>query len=273
MIYTTKAKILDHILLAPDTWLLRLHCPEIASASRPGQFVMASVESSDDVPSPILKRALAVYSADNNSFSLLVRIAGDGTRKICRLAPGNYLNLVGPLGNGFNLERARGKYSIITAGGSGIASVYLLARGLRKLGKDVCLVYGGKSASDLAGLSDFQDLKIPVHTATEDGSSGFKGLVTGALTRVLAGLEGKSLNMYTCGPNPMMQAVCGLAANKSIPCQISVEIKMACGFGVCLGCAVKTTAGNRLACSHGPVFEASEFIWEDFHGNKGEAHE
>jgi len=273
VIYTTKAKIIDHILLAPETWQLRLQCPEIASSASPGQFVMASVESSDEIPSPILKRALAVYSADNDSFSLLIRIAGDGTRKICRLAPGNHLNLVGPLGNGFNLERARGKYSIITAGGSGIASVYLLARGLRKLGEDVCLVYGGRSASDLAGLSDFQALKIPIYTATEDGSSGFEGLVTGALEHALADQGGKSLNMYACGPNPMMKAVSSLASDRSIPCQISVEIKMACGFGVCLGCAVKTTGGNRLACSHGPVFEASEFIWEDFHGKKGEAHE
>jgi len=274
VIYTTKAKILDHCLLAPDTWQLRLQCPEIASAAKPGQFVMASVESSDEIPSPILKRALAVYSADKQGFfSLLVRIAGDGTRKICQVAPGNSLNLVGPLGNGFDLDRGRKKYSIITAGGSGIASVYLLARSLQKLGEDVCLVYGGKSASDLAGLSDFQALNIPIHTATEDGSAGYKGLVTGALEKVLVGLEGKSLNMYTCGPNPMMKAVYSLAANSSIPCQISVEIKMACGFGVCLGCAVKTRNGNRLACTHGPVFEASEFIWEDFNGKKETAHE
>jgi dihydroorotate dehydrogenase electron transfer subunit len=273
VIYTTKAKILNHTLLAPDTWLLRLHCPEIASAAKPGQFVMASVNSSDEIPSPILKRALAVYSADDNNFSLLIRIAGDGTRKICQIAPGNSLNLVGPLGNGFNLDRGRKKQNIITAGGSGIASVYMLARGLQKRGEDVTLVYGGKSTSDLAGLSDFQALNIPVHTATEDGSAGYRGLVTGALEQVLDGLEGKPFNIYTCGPNPMMKAVCALAANKSMPCQISVEIKMACGFGVCLGCAVKTTKGNRLACSHGPVFDASEFIWEDFYGNKGEAHE
>ncbi len=273
VIYTKKARILNRTRLAPDIWLLRLQCPEISSAAKPGQFVMVSVESTDDVPSPILKRALAVYSSDNNSISLLIRIAGDGTRKICQLAEGNNLNLVGPLGNGFDLDRARGKYSIITAGGSGIASVYMLARGLRKQGNDVCLVYGGKSASDLAGISDFQALDIPLFTATEDGSAGFNGLVTDALKNVLAELEGKSINIYTCGPNPMMKAVCGLAEGRSIPCQISVEIKMACGFGVCLGCAVKTTKGNRLACSHGPVFEASEFIWEDFNGKKEAAHE
>jgi dihydroorotate dehydrogenase electron transfer subunit len=273
VIFTTKAQILDHVLLAPDTWQLRLQCPKIASAAKPGQFVMASVGSSDEIPSPILKRALAVYSADRQFFSLLVRIAGDGTRKICQLAAGNNLNLVGPLGNGFDLERANGKYSIITAGGSGIASVYLLARNLKERGDDVCLVYGGRTAEDLAGLNDFQALKIPIYTATEDGSSGFKGLVTGALEQVLSGLKDEFLNMYTCGPNAMMQAVWGIASDRSIPCQISVEIKMACGFGVCLGCAVKTTNGNRLACTHGPVFEGSEFIWEDFTGNKGAAHE
>ncbi len=266
MIYTTKAKILDHEELAPGTWRLRLKNPRISCEVRPGQFVMVSVGSGEEIPSPILKRALAVYQADESSLSLIIRIEGDGTRKICQLAPGNSLNLVGPLGNGFDLDRAAGKYSVITAGGSGIASVYLLARELRQRGEKACLVYGGRSASDLAGLEDFKELDIPVFTATEDGSSGFKGLVTGALEQVLAGLEGESPSLYTCGPNPMMKAVTKLAAEKSIPCQLSVEIKMACGFGVCLGCAVKTTRGNRLACTHGPVFDASEFIWEDFEG-------
>lgn len=269
VIYTSIGKIIDRRQLAPDTWKLTLECPEIAASAKPGQFVMASVESIDEVPSPILKRALAVYSTGHDSFSLLVRIEGDGTRKICQVAPGNRLNLVGPLGNGFDLERAAGTCSIIAAGGSGIASVYLLARELRNRGEQVCLVYGGKSSSDLAGLEDFRALNIPLHTAAEDGSSGYRGLVTGALLQVLAGLEGKALNIYACGPNPMMQAVSALAAERTIPCQISVEIKMACGFGVCLGCAVKTVRGNRLACTHGPVFDAREFIWEDFHGDKG----
>ena len=132
MIYTTKAKILDHEELAPGTWRLRLKNPRISCEVRPGQFVMVSVGSGEEIPSPILKRALAVYQADDSSLSLIIRIEGDGTRKICQLAPGNSLNLVGPLGNGFDLERAAGKYSIITAGGSGIASVYLLARELRQ---------------------------------------------------------------------------------------------------------------------------------------------
>ena len=256
--------------LAPDTWKLTLECPEIAAAARPGQFVMASVESPDETPSPILKRALAVYSTGHDSFSLLVRIEGDGTRKICQVAPGNRLNLVGPLGNGFDLERAAGTCSIIAAGGSGIASVYLLARELRNRGEEVCLVYGGRSRPDLAGLEDFRALNIPLHTATEDGSSGYRGLVTGGLQQVLAGLDGRAVNIYACGPNPMMQAVSALAEEQTIPCQISVEIKMACGFGVCLGCAVKTVRGNRLACTHGPVFEASEFVWEDFNGKRGQ---
>jgi len=250
--------------------MLRLESRMIASESKPGQFVMASVHSSDELPSPILKRALAVYRIEGDVVSLLVRIEGDGTRKLCQVAPGNELNLVGPLGNGFDLERARERYSVIVAGGSGIASVYLLALELKKRGDGVCLVYGGRTSSELVGLGDFQALGLSIHTATEDGSSGFRGLVTGALEPILSRPVKESFNLYTCGPNPMMEAVSRLAAKHGIPCQISVEIKMACGFGVCLGCAVKTTSGNRLACSHGPVFEASEFIWEDFRGNGGE---
>lgn len=246
--------------------MIRVRNARIASRARPGQFLMVSVESKDETPSPILKRALAVYGTEHEDFTLLIRIEGDGTRKLCQAAPGNHLNLVGPLGNGFDLERGAGRYNVIVAGGSGIASVYLLARELRRKGRDVCLVYGGRNASDLAGLEDFQALKIPIHTATEDGSAGFRGMVTGALRQVISGLAGKPLNIYTCGPNPMMQAVSAMAAEDAIPCQLSVEIKMACGFGVCLGCAVKTTGGNRLACTHGPVFDATEFIWEDFGG-------
>jgi len=270
VIYTTSGEILEHRQLAPETWVLKVRNAQIASQVKPGQFLMASIESKDETPSPILKRALAVYGTEREDLSLLIRIEGDGTRKLCQAAPGNNLNLVGPLGNGFDLERGVGRYSVIVAGGSGIASVYLLARELRRKGRDVCLVYGGRNALDLAGLEDFQALKIPVHTSTEDGSAGFHGMVTGALQQVLSGLDEAPLNIYTCGPNPMMREVSNIAKVNSIPCQLSVEIKMACGFGVCLGCAVKTTEGNRLACTQGPVFDASRFIWEDFAGNREE---
>lgn len=268
MIYTTEGTILEHTRLAPDTWQVIVHCPEISATVKPGQFVMAAVDSSEELPSPILKRALAVYQAEHEHLGLLVRIKGEGTRKICRAAPGNNLSLVGPLGNGFNLERGRGRFTIIAVGGSGIASVYLLARDLFQRGEELCLLYGGKSSEDLAGIDDFRSLGIPVHTSTEDGSLGYHGLLSGALRKLITEMKGKDLNIYTCGPNPMMQAVCDLARRESIPCQISVEIKMACGFGVCLGCAVRTVQGNRLACTHGPIFDGLEFIWEDFKGGR-----
>jgi dihydroorotate dehydrogenase electron transfer subunit len=114
----------------------------------------------------------------------------------------------------------------------------------------------------MVGLEDFRQLEIPVIPTTEDGTLGRRGLVTAALGDCLAELPAALANLYTCGPNPMMQAVSAMAKERGIPCQISVEMKMACGFGVCLGCTVKTRGSYRLACTHGPVFDADDFVWE-----------
>lgn len=246
---------------------ITLHAPEIARGTVPGQFVMAAPAEGATVPSPLLKRALAVYSIpdirrERARITLLLKVVGEGTRRIASAKPGDRLELVGPLGNGFDLERARGKVNLIVVGGTGVASVYLLAAHLVRSGEEAHLVYGGRTADDLVGLSDFEALGIPVATATEAGGSGFRGLVTDCLEGYLQQFPSGVCNVYTCGPNAMMRAVVGIASARGIPCQISVEAKMACGFGVCLGCTVKTTESFKLACTDGPVFDASQFVWE-----------
>ncbi len=253
--------------LPRDNYVLTVAAPEIALSVLPGQFVMVAAAGQSVVPNPLLKRALAVYTVSDRKsgtpqITLLLRVVGEGTRRLAELRAGALLDLVGPLGNGFDLERARSRISLLVAGGTGIASVYLLAEQLLREGEDARLVYGGRSNEDLVGLKEFQALGMPIVVTTEDGSAGVRGLVTDGLNRVLTEFPDRLANIYTCGPTAMMQAVSQVAVERDIPCQLSVEVKMACGFGVCLGCTVKTKGSYRLACTHGPVFDAAEFEWE-----------
>ena len=153
--------------------------------------------------------------------------------------------------------------SVLCAGGVGIASVYLLADQLVEQETDVHLIYGARTAADLVCLDYFEALPISLVLTTEDGSRGLAGRVTGPLGEYLPGLSPQNSVVYTCGPNPMMRAVSSQVVPLGVPCQISVETKMACGFGVCLGCSVKVGDRYRLACTHGPVFEAAGFQWEE----------
>ena len=299
--------------------LLALRSREIADSAKPGQFVMAGlVGCSSD---PLLKRALAVYSiprraGDGDLLTLLIKVVGPGTRRLAALREDDRVSLIGPLGNGFDTSRAKGRVSVLVAGGVGIASVFLLAKELSEAGEEVHLLYGARRARDLVGLEDFEDLGIQVRVATEDGSRGFRGLVTQILEPYFRSYPARSLAVYTCGPNPMMQAVSRLASAHGAGCQVSVETPMACGFGVCLGCSVpvrgespastetvpapagqgaigvhtgsmcadsnavrrdagtvecrddfchglvRTVHSYRLACTHGPVFDAREVVWD-----------
>ena len=263
-----EAPVVENVRFPGHNYLLSVRAPEVARDILPGQFVMASGAEGLSTPSPLLKRALAVYSSGEEEgqktiIKLLLKVVGDGTRRLAALAPGDTVSLIGPLGNGFDLEKGKRKINLLVAGGIGIASFYLLANTLKANGEELRLIYGGRSAVDLVGLDDFQRLGVPILNTTDDGSLGLKGLVTEGLSECLSSLPSHNLNMYVCGPNPMMKATASVAAHHGIPCQISVEAKMACGFGVCLGCSVKTLHSYRLACQHGPVFDAPEFVWEE----------
>jgi len=249
-----------------DYGFLRVEAPELAARCLPGQFVMAAPECSRSLPYPLLKRALAIYDIPESGtrygwISLMVKAIGDGTQSLVSLREGDRLQLVGPLGNGFDLEASQGRHCLLVAGGIGIASLLLVARRLVESGREVTLLYGGRSRSDLVGLEDFKRLGVRCLVTTEDGSEGQRGRVTLALEEALR-QSGEDFFTYTCGPNPMMEAVSRINLERGIPGQLSVESKMACGFGVCLGCTVLTTAGFRLACTHGPVFSPEEFVWE-----------
>jgi dihydroorotate dehydrogenase electron transfer subunit len=258
-----EAELAENRTLAQNSVLLRFRAPQIAAEARPGSFLMAAAESRQVVPSPLLKRALAIYSASDGDISILVKAIGEGTTRLAAMGVGQRACLIGPLGNGFNLEAGRGKVNLIVVGGVGIASVYMLAKELRRLGEDVHLLYGGRTKADLILQEDFEALGITTLLTTDDGSAGMRGLVTSALESHVQSLDREDLSLYACGPEPMLRAVTRLACERGVPCQVSVEARMACGFGVCLGCSVKTRTSYKLACSDGPVFQAADIIWDD----------
>ncbi|MFI5216562.1 MAG: dihydroorotate dehydrogenase electron transfer subunit [Candidatus Limnocylindria bacterium] len=231
---------------------------------RPGQFVMlspgarTSVERSD----PLLPRPMAVFRErphpDGAEVEILYKRVGRGTRLLAETLPGQALRMVGPLGRAFPAPAA-GERALLVAGGTGIASVYQLAAGIP--GRErVEVLLGARTGADLMGEADFAALGVALRVATEDGSRGERGLVTALLEGSLAG-PGVA-RVYTCGPKPMMERVAQLAAAAGCACVVSLENHMACGFGVCLGCAAPLSAGGyALVCRDGPAFDASAIAW------------
>jgi len=240
--------------------------------SIPGQFAMIGAGAEAGVPrcDPLLPRPMAVYRehADNGvspsadpTVELLYRVVGRGTRLLSEAAAGDGIKIVGPLGCGFPIEESRA-LAILVGGGTGIASLYELAKALLAQGKSVLVILGARTRGDLMGLDDFEALSVELICTTEDGSAGIAGLVTAPLHERLIGAR-DSATVYAVGPTPMMKACADLAAANSADCFVSLENPMACGFGVCLGCAApRAEGGFSLVCRAGPVFAASEIEWE-----------
>jgi dihydroorotate dehydrogenase electron transfer subunit len=232
----------------------------------PGQFVMLSPGPRTAVPrtDPLLPRPMAVYRerpADGGAqIEILFKRLGRGTALLAESAPGQRVELVGPLGRPFS-EPAGDARPVLVAGGTGLASIYALASRLAARGRPAEVLLGARTAADLMGERDFAELDVALRVATEDGSRGHPGLVTELLEPALEAAGDACV--YACGPTGMMRRCAELAAARSRPCTVSLENPMACGFGVCLGCAAPLRAGGfALVCRDGPVFDASVVDWE-----------
>jgi len=234
--------------------------------SRPGQFVMLSPGARGSVSrcDPLLPRPMAVYrthrAADGARVEILFKVHGRGTALLADVLPGDRVSVVGPLGTPFP-DPPTGARAVVTAGGTGIASVYELAAGLHERGISVRVLLGARRASDLMGERDFAARGIDLAIATEDGSRGTRGLVTDLLADALSA-PGECV-VYACGPTPMMAATARIAEQRGAACHASLENPMACGFGVCLGCAAPLRSGGfALVCRDGPVLPARDVAWE-----------
>ncbi|MBI1763218.1 MAG: dihydroorotate dehydrogenase electron transfer subunit [Acidobacteria bacterium] len=233
----------------------------------PGQFAMLKAAG---IYEPLLRRAMAFYRSQRTSkelrFEFIYQILGRGTQALAAVQPGAGVEFLGPLGNTYDLDAARGREAVLVAGGVGAPALYMLAEKLIAWQIPTRLFIGGASQGDLCGLADFEALiaKGNVHGATMDGSYGVTGFVTVPLESYLQETPKLPKIIFACGPDPMLQRVAQIAASYDVPAQLSLEAPMGCGFGVCVGCAVavkhECAEGfvYKKVCTDGPVFWGDE---------------
>jgi dihydroorotate dehydrogenase electron transfer subunit len=241
---------------------LVLKTPEAAAAAQPGQFVMLRVTNCQD---PLLARPFGICSVPSkSSIEILYRVVGKGTTMLTRMNVGQELALLGPLGNGFKIPD-KTVTPVLVAGGSGFPPLNFLS--LRTGGR--AHVFVGARYKDclppVSVLNNLKDHSAKVHIATEDGSSGKQGMSTDLLSTFLSRMERTThLVLYACGPHAMLVEVNRIAAEHAITCYVSVEERMACGLGACMGCSVPIVSGGyKRACKEGPVFDSREIVWSE----------
>ena len=264
-------KIIENIQIADQYYRLTLDCNEIAQDAYPGQFVMIKVNQGTD---PLLRRPFSIHrlwtglnarKRNLKGIQILFRVVGRGTAQLASFAKGAEIDIIGPLGKGFRLEKHI-SFPILVAGGIGIAPLLFLADQLKKKYSLVepHLFLGGKTANDILCLEDFQKHAFLLQISTEDGSLGAKGLISEKLISCLKKMKysGKTPEgvLFACGPSALMSKVIEISKKYHLPCQVSLEQRMACGVGACLGCVTEFAKDNNApryqrVCAEGPVFE------------------
>ena len=235
-------EILENRQIASAVFQMRLS-GDTQWLTAPGQFVNIQIEGF------FLRRPISVCSWKVGEMTLIYKVVGKGTDAMAKMAPGEKLDLLTGLGNGFNTAKATGKIALV-GGGVGVPPLYGLAKALKAEGKEVVAVLGFNSRDDVFYKAEFEALGVPVTVTTVDGSAGVKGFVTTALAEM-------EYDYYcACGPMAMLAAV----HKTGKPGQLSFEERMGCGFGACMGCSCQTIAGTKRICVEGPVMDAAEVV-------------
>ena len=253
--------------VSPDTFLLVLEAPDIASQAEPGQFVM--VRCGDLT----LRRPFSVHAADGKYLALLCRALGAGTEWLSGVQVGDGVDLYGPCGKGYSVP-ADGERVLLMAGGLGIAPLYYVASNVAKANETI-LVHGGRSASEMYSPPRVMRELMPslsgadsarVVQLTDDGTCGEKGTACDGVLEYLDWAD----RIYVCGPVPMCRAFAQMVLNadpevgcKILDAEVSLEVRMACGVGACYGCSIETRSGRRKVCQDGPVFRLGDIIWDE----------
>jgi dihydroorotate dehydrogenase electron transfer subunit len=249
----TEAAVIANKEIMPGVCLIRLDCPDITSRARPGQFVMVRCGEGVEYQ---LRRPLSIHQVDGNKLSLLFNVVGRGTQWLSECPAGEKIDLLGPLGNGYEIH-PDSRNLLLVAGGIGIAPLVFMAEEAVKKGKEVTMLLGAPTAGQLYP-SKLLPAGVRLVTATEDGSGGEKGMITDLLPDFTGGAD----QLFACGPLPMYRTMARMPELKDKPVQISLEVRMGCGVGVCYGCTVKTRNGLRQVCKHGPIFNLEEVLWD-----------
>jgi len=234
---------------------LVLRAPEVARRAVAGQFVEVRCTPPESASfDPLLRRPISICEILPDGISLIYRVVGRGTSALSAVAAGAQLDLLGPLGNGFPDPAAGSGRLVLVGGGLGIPPMVAAAARSLAAGRSVVAVVGARTAAYLAGLGELRATGVDVQVVTDDGSAGAKGVVTSVMDLREAG------EVWACGPEGMLQAVKQICVPAQVPCFLSVERHMACGFGLCIGCTVPKADGSGYlkACQDGPVFAAEE---------------
>jgi dihydroorotate dehydrogenase electron transfer subunit len=235
--------ITENVPVAASVYRMRLEGGELEQQV-PGGFVNIRLDGM------FLRRPISVYDSEPGNLTILYKTVGKGTEQMSRMKPGETLDVLTGLGNGYDLAKA-GETPLLLGGGAGVPPLYLLAKRLTAQGKKVSAVLGFNTKEEVFGEEAFRALGSGVTVTTADGSYGVKGFVTDALPEDYS-------YFYTCGPEPMLRAVYRTTKTSG---QFSFEERMGCGFGACMGCSCKTVTGYKRICREGPVLEKEEILW------------
>ena len=279
------ARVRSNQKLAKDCWRIELEAPQIASRVRPGQFVMVRVTQTFD---PLFRRPFSVFrrfdKGESCGIELVYEIVGKGTRVMTTMAPGDQLDVIGPLGHGFELFPDR-RVHVFVSSGTGAASLFMLAEETSKIADehDLFVLLDAKTRESLVLEEEFRSLKATILISTHDGSYGHHGYVTELLRNAIeSGDISTDCAIYACGSELMLKALAPICQKYKIPAQVSMQRSMACGIGACLSCVCRVDKqavsryrdlksshiqfgpeakfGYALVCKDGPVFRLDELI-------------
>ncbi len=250
--FQIKAKVLRNEKLSVSHYRLHLDAKSVMKKAKPGQFVHIQVNEGTD---PYFRRPFGI-SRVKNSLEILYAVVGPGTKILSRKIKGDELDLLGPLGNPFAFPPQGVKQVVLIAGAIGIAPFFMLSDYLKNKKYETLLLYGVRNKSQVFNMNEFKQNGCRLYISTDDGSYGVKGRVSALFSKIHCDPERTFL--YACGPKPMLDSVVSFAQANHLKGQVSAEEVMACGIGVCLGCATKTKAGYKTVCNDGPVFDISE---------------
>jgi dihydroorotate dehydrogenase electron transfer subunit len=271
LILKTKVKIFLKEEVGPNIYLMGLSAPSITQEAKPGQFIHIKCNSTNN---PLLRRPISIHRIDKDKgeIFILFQVKGKGTKILSERKVEEYLDVIGPIGNGFQLFPQTQKVMII-GGGIGIAPLLAMTEESISKGKEVKALIGAVNKKMITREESLEKLGVKVKVATDDGSYQYKGFVTDLAEEVILGWLPDQI--FSCGPKPMLQKIAQLAISKNINCQVSLEERMGCGIGACLGCVCKIKAREKnnnqnqikyiykRVCVDGPIFEASEVVWDD----------
>jgi dihydroorotate dehydrogenase electron transfer subunit len=263
--FQIKAKLIKNIEVAQKYYKILLSCPEIAKIAKPGQFIEIKVSDSDE---PFLRRPFSIQRVRLSNIEILYEVLGRGTGILSEKKSQEDLDIIGPLGNGFDYQSPVTSHQspVLVAGGMGVAPLFFLAEKLVqssrfKVQRRPLVLLGAKTKTQIICEEEFKRLSCNIKIATDDGSRGSRGTVTDLLKHLLSTMNYEPSTIYACGPRLMLREITAISKRYNIPAQISLEEHMACGIGACLGCVVNTTTGYKRVCKDGPVFDAKEVIW------------